>query len=178
MIDVYFMHDRLTPGIVRAAWRNSPSVPRVGDAVLPDGFGYMGVDGEWLVTRVQFMNGGRSATVWVTDGIHSPAGQPDEVEVDRSSEVEQPSTASPANDRPSDRPIANPETALPLSDQSAPFNEGDDVLVRIGLADVSGTIVEVYRSATGYWHIVVDLDGIGRSSMLASDARLNPGGAA
>ncbi len=72
---VYLMHDTLTPGNVRRAWHDAPSVPRVGDEVQGD-LGYNGARVTWRVERVEWMDGvsGRAAMLHMS----GPTGKPEE----------------------------------------------------------------------------------------------------
>jgi hypothetical protein len=58
VISVYFVHESLTPGNVRAAWHRSLTAPRQGDEVDLPGAGYMGADVVWTVVSAKWLNEG------------------------------------------------------------------------------------------------------------------------
>jgi hypothetical protein len=55
-VTVYFLHDTLTPGNVRAVWHDHPIVPKVGELVDFDTAGFMGATVSWQVVRQEWLN--------------------------------------------------------------------------------------------------------------------------
>jgi hypothetical protein len=67
MIHIYFQHDTLTPGNIRAVWLAAPQCPAVGETVRGE-FGRNGAGVVWTVRQVEWIGGveGRSATCYMT----------------------------------------------------------------------------------------------------------------
>jgi hypothetical protein len=80
-VTLYFQHQTLTPGIVRATWENVPlyQIPKPGTELSLAGFGYEGTDGIWEVVSTEMHASGTGVTVTMKDradwDADAPTGQ-------------------------------------------------------------------------------------------------------
>lgn len=74
IVTVYFQHDTLTPGNVRATWEDHPvaELPKVGDVLVLPHAGFYGSPGHWRVKDVEILASGAGALVTMTDLEEKP----------------------------------------------------------------------------------------------------------